>query len=99
MANCNPVYIGKNRNGAPRYWCSVHHAPISDGKGNVLPKCMSNTHRIPETSENSLTISPDDYPGGIALWGAALAVYETTAFDLDLGIHVHARKETGGKSK
>lgn len=96
MEKCNAQYVGKNRNGSPRYWCMTHHAPISDGKGNILAKCLSTYHKIPETDENSLTISPSDYPGGIALWGAALAVYDTTSFNFDLGIHVHARKETGG---
>lgn len=96
MTSCNPQYVGKNRNGVPRYWCTVHHAPISDGKGNILEQCLSTYHKIPECSENSLTIDPSDYSGGIALWGAALAVYETTQFGLDLGIHVHARKEVGG---
>ncbi len=96
MPSCNAQYVGKSRNGSPRYWCTTHHAPISDGKGNILDHCLSVHSRIPECEDNSLTISPSDYPGGIALWGAALAVYETTPFNLDLGIHVHARKEVGG---
>lgn len=96
MLSCNAKYVGKNRNGTPRYWCITHHAPISDGKGNILEQCLSAHQRIPECADNSLTLSPSDFPGGIALWGAALAVYETTPFELDLGIHVHARKEVGG---
>lgn len=95
MDECTAQYVGKNRNGTSRYWCTVHHAPISDGKGNLLPKCLHTSPKIKETKSNSLTISPLDYPGGIALWGATMAVYDTTAFNLDLGIHVHARKKIG----
>lgn len=95
MSNCNIVCVGKNRNGTLRYWCTEHHAPASDGKGNVLEHCLSKPNPIVENAENSLTIDPSEYPGGIALWGAALAVYDTTNWDLDLGIHVHARREVG----
>lgn len=99
MSKCIAQYIGKNRNGTARYWCTTHHAPISDGKGNILEKCLSTHKQIPECENNSLTISPLDYPGGIALWGATLAVYDTTSFNLDLGIHVHARKKVGGEKQ
>lgn len=99
MNKCKAQYIGKNRNGTARYWCTVHHAPISDGQGNILSKCLSTNKKISETTSNSLTISPSDYPGGIALWGATLAVYDTTSFNLDLGIHVHAREKIGGNKQ
>jgi transposase-like protein len=33
----------------------------------------------------------DKYKGGIALWGAVPAVYDTTRLPMDRGIHVHAR--------
>jgi hypothetical protein len=36
---------------------------------------------------------------GIALWGAAPPVYDTTAQPLDRGIHVHARVAKGGKKE
>ena len=99
MEKCKAEYVGKNRNGTSRYWCMTHHAPMSDNKGSLLEHCLASSFIIPETEENSLTISPTDYPGGIALWGAALAVYETTPYNLDLGIHVHARKEVGGQKQ
>ena len=41
---------------------------------------------------SKLSLNVEDYPGGIALWGSALAVYDTTGFDFVPGIHVHARK-------
>jgi hypothetical protein len=33
----------------------------------------------------------DKYRGGVALWGAAPAVYDTTPLPMERGIHVHAR--------
>lgn len=95
MSKCNIVYIGKNRNGTLRYWCTEHHAPASNGKGEVLEPCLAKVNSIVEVAENSLTIDPSEYPGGIALWDVALAVYDTTNWALDLGIHVHARRELG----
>ncbi len=37
------------------------------------------------------------YPGGIAIWGALPAVYDTSACPADEGVHVHARIKPGGK--
>lgn len=45
---------------------------------------------------SGLTLNPNDYPGGIAIWGALPAVYDTTQLPTDDGVHVHARKEING---
>jgi transposase-like protein len=37
----------------------------------------------------------DEYAGGIALWGAAPPIYDTTVLSLERGIHVHARPKAG----
>jgi len=37
------------------------------------------------------------YSGGIAIWGAVPAVYDTTSLPMDRGIHVHARRKAGAK--
>lgn len=47
-----------------------------------------------------LELDPNCYPGGIAVWGALPAIYDTTRVVLvDEGVHVHARKELGGKKE
>lgn len=50
-------------------------------------------------SKKTLSIIPELYPGGIAIWGAVPAVYDTTKSDVEKGVHVHARKTTGGKKQ
>jgi transposase-like protein len=44
-----------------------------------------------------LELNPADYSGGIAIWGALPALYDTTSNHLpENGIHVHARHKLGG---
>ena len=52
---------------------------------------------MPEKEQSTLNLEPRRYVGGIAIWGALPAVYDTTDSTLDSGIHVHARLEVGGK--
>lgn len=94
MSKCNIVLIGKNRNGTNRYWCLEHHAPAYGKNGNKLDECLA-TYKNENRTKSSIDLNPNDYPGGIALWGCALAVYDTTSFNLEPGVHVHARKEAG----
>jgi transposase-like protein len=47
--------------------------------------------------QDVLQLDPGQYPGGVALWGAVPPIYDTTRQPLDRGIHVHARREPGGK--
>jgi len=37
---CQINYIGKQRNGIPKYWCSIHKYIASDKQGNPLIKCL-----------------------------------------------------------
>lgn len=46
---------------------------------------------------NTLTLDPNDYQGGIALWGAIPAVFDTRQEGYDRGIHVHARHKNSRK--
>jgi transposase-like protein len=41
------------------------------------------------------TLDLDEFPGGVALWGAVPAIYDTTRFQMDRGMHVHARTTPG----
>lgn len=43
------------------------------------------------TQADQLTICLEDYLGGVAIWGAIPAVFDTTHQGFDAGIHVHAR--------
>lgn len=43
------------------------------------------------TCDQSLKLSIGDYPGGVAIWGALPAAFDTTNLDFDRGVHVHAR--------
>ncbi len=44
-----------------------------------------------------LQLDPALYPGGIAVWGALPAVYDTSVCLPEQGVHVHARVKVGGK--
>jgi len=46
---------------------------------------------VPIRNDEILTLDLDKYLGGIALWGAVPAVYDTTKQRMDRGIHVHTR--------
>lgn len=39
--HCDIQYVGKMRNGVPKYWCLTHKALASDKKGNKLETCFS----------------------------------------------------------
>jgi hypothetical protein len=41
----------------------------------------------------------DKYLGGVALWGAVPAVYDTTRLPMDRGIHVHARRTVNSEKE
>jgi predicted RNA-binding Zn-ribbon protein involved in translation (DUF1610 family) len=43
----------------------------------------------------ALDLQPDLYPGGIAMWGALPAPFDTSQCQPESGVHVHARKELG----
>jgi hypothetical protein len=40
----------------------------------------------------SLDLDPTQYPGGVGIWGALPAIYDTTSFVIEHGVHVHARR-------
>jgi hypothetical protein len=48
---------------------------------------------------NSLNLDPTQFRGGVGLWGALPAVYDTTKYPLDRGVHVHARKRPNGQKQ
>lgn len=96
VTTCEINFSVKRRNGKPKYWCVTHRAPAWDEEGNLLSKCAkADLPSIPD--HQVLELNLQDFPGGIAVWGALPAIYDTYGKGYDRGIHVHARKEVSGR--
>lgn len=39
-----------------------------------------------------LDLDPTQYPGGVGIWGALPAIYDTTSLPVEHGVHVHSRR-------
>lgn len=93
-APCHVVAAAKRRDGGTRYWCSVHRADATAKYGKPASKCRA-ADEPPLRAADILDLNLDKYRGGVALWGAVPAVYDTTRLRMDRGIHVHARPSPG----
>ncbi len=94
-AGCEITPVGKRRDGGTRYWCLAHKADATAKYGRRAKVCRA--AHLPAIQPNEiLELNIDEYPGGIALWGAVPPVYDTTRLPLDFGIHVHARRVAEG---
>lgn len=92
---CQVVAVAKRRDGGTRYWCLHHRADATAKYGKRAKRCRASD--IPAISPDEiLKLNVDEYQA-IALWGAVPAVYDTTTFPMDRGIHVHARNSADGK--
>src|SRR6266403_1260535 len=87
---CKVVAVGKRRDGGTRYWCLLHKADATAKYGKRAKTCRA-AHIPPIRPDDVLTLDIDEHKGGVALWGAVPAVYDTTRLPMDRGIHVHAR--------
>lgn len=87
---CDVVAIEKRRDGGTRYWCRAHRADATAKGGTPATKCRA-ADAIPLRDKDIEILELDKYLGGVALWGAAPAVYDTTQLPMERGIHVHAR--------
>ncbi len=95
VQKCEIVQVGKRRDGGFRFWCLAHRASATAKYGKQAERCVAADD--PEVSDaESVLLNPLQYQGGVALWGAVPAVYDTTIRPIDRGIHVHARGERGG---
>lgn len=88
---CNITPVGKRRDGGTRYWCLNHKADATAKYGRPGTTCRA-AHLPPILPEEILELDLDEYPGGVALWGAVPPIYDTTCLPLDFGVHVHARR-------
>lgn len=48
-----------------------------------------------DSNQDIVDVHLDDFGGGVGLWGAVPAGYDTTRLPMDRGIHVHARRKAG----
>ncbi|HLX93885.1 MAG TPA: hypothetical protein VKR32_19510 [Puia sp.] len=86
----------KLRNGNPNWWCYTHHASARGKAGLRLEKCSKAD--LPKTSESEkIHIDFDDYAGGVGIWGSLEAVFDSKREISEKGVHVHLRKNLGGK--
>jgi hypothetical protein len=97
-APCNVVAVAKRRDGGTRYWCLIHRADATAKYGKRARKCRA-ADEPPLRLDDMLTLNLNKYLGGVALWGAVPAVYDTTRLPMDRGIHVHARATPGAKKE
>ena len=92
---CQVVAVGKRRDGGMRYWCLRHKANATAKYGKPASSCRA--AHVPPVSSEDLDI--DEYTGGVALWGAVPAVYDTTRLPMDRGIHVHGRMKADARKE
>lgn len=95
---CQIVAVGKRRDGGTRYWCVLHKADATAKYGRRARTCRA-SHIPMIRPEDVLNLNIDEYKGGVALWGAVPAVYDTTRLPMDRGIHVHARPTPTAKKE
>lgn len=95
---CQVFAAAKRRDRGTRYWCSVHKADATAKYGKPARKCCA-ADDPPLRPDDVLDLDLDKYLGGVALWGAVPAVYDTTRLEMDRGIHVHARPRPGDKKE
>jgi len=81
-----------------RYWCLCHKADATAKYGKPTRACRA-AHIPPLRANEILKLNIDKYSGGVALWGAMPAVYDTTTLPIERGIHVHARPTPNSKKE
>ena len=96
--SCRITPVGKRRDGGTRYWCLTHKADATAKYGRPSVRCRA-AHILPVSPEETMVLNMNEYPGGIALWGAVPPVYDTTRLPRERGIHVHARKKENGSKE
>ncbi len=93
---CEIVPVGKRRDGRIRFWCLSHKANATAKYGVADQSCAAASLQ-PVSEAEILWLDIDKYPGGVALWGAANPIYDTTAVPMERGIHVHTREKANGE--
>lgn len=81
----------KLRNGYLNWWCYTHFASARGEGGSKLERCVKADQAKVLDSEK-IYIDLNDYPGGVGIWGALEAVYDTKREIHEKGVHVHLRR-------
>lgn len=97
QTQCSIEHVGKQRNGKPRYWCLAHQCSATGPHGARLSVCAVSMKE--RKQPKVLNLDASAHPGGIALWGAVEAVYDTSSMPPEIGIHVHARATQQGQKQ
>lgn len=88
---CSIEPVAKRRDGGTRFWCLTHRADATAKYGKPADKCRAaDIPPLKPTEIHDLDLA--DFKGGVAMWGAVPAVYDTTRLPMDRGIHLHARR-------
>src|SRR5947207_2003358 len=93
---CDIVLVGSRRDGGKRYWCLEHKADATAKYGRRATACRY-ADVPPLAPSDVLKLDPNKYPGGVGIWGAVPAIYDTTQLPMEFGVHVHARRKEAGK--
>src|SRR4051812_43409854 len=99
MKECKIKNLGKFRNGDPKFWCSIHLAFAPPVQEDVIPNTCKIFDKPPICDNDRYELDPEEWLGGVALWGSLDPVYNTSIYPgHQPGIHLHARmEETGDK--
>lgn len=92
---CRIVAVGKRRDGGTRYWCLEHRADATAKYGRRAAKCR-HADIPPIMPHQTLDIDIEQFRGGVAMWGAVAPIYDTSHATVEQGVHVHARRASGG---
>lgn len=94
VSRCEISEVGKSRNGTSRWWCTRHKAPATGRYGIRLEQCES--AHLDVDNLDIFHLDPEEFSGGIGIWGALEPIYNTTGRNERPGVHVHARKTKYG---
>ena len=78
--------------------CVAQGADATAKYGKPASVCRA-AHIAPLGTQDTFDLDLDKFKGGVALWGAVPAVYDTTRLPMDRGIHVHARVTPDAKKE
>src|SRR4051812_14348547 len=95
LARCDIRADIRNRTGKPRWWCHVHGCPAWGSDGERLDQCAG-ADTNPVDPADVLLLDPNEYAGGVGIWGSVDPIYNTGPEPTDRGVHVHARRLIGG---
>ena len=99
MPSCNIEYLGKFRNGKPKYWCKTHFAKANP-IGQLAPDKCDRFDQPQISEDDKYELNPADWAGGVGVWGSLDPVYNTSPHQsYESGIHLHTREDEKGEKQ